>query len=52
MYECGTLKLIEFILRRGLGKRENNEGGWTKPGYIVYIYGDTTIKPLYNYYIK
>jgi hypothetical protein len=29
MYECGILKSVEVILRRGRGKMENNRGDET-----------------------
>jgi hypothetical protein len=48
--KVGKLKAAEVSLRKGLGKREHNGGG-TKPGYTVCIYGNITMKPLYNYRI-
>jgi hypothetical protein len=41
IYKNKTLKPTGDILRRGRG--------WTKLGYIIWIYGNVTIKPLYNY---
>jgi hypothetical protein len=34
MYESGTLKLVEVILRRGLEKRENNGGNEPNQGKL------------------
>jgi hypothetical protein len=36
MYEQGTLKPVEAILRRGRGKRENNGGN--EPSWVQYMY--------------
>jgi hypothetical protein len=38
MYEYGTLKPVEGILRRGRRKREKNGGNKANPGNIVHIY--------------
>jgi hypothetical protein len=41
MYEQGTLKPVEAILRRGRGKRENNGGN--EPNWCtLYIYMEIT----------
>jgi hypothetical protein len=34
MYEYGTLKPVDVILRRGWEKRENNGGGEPKGGIL------------------
>jgi hypothetical protein len=52
MYEYGTLKPIKVILRRERRKGENNGRGEPNWGtFIACIYGNVTVKPLYNYYI-
>jgi hypothetical protein len=51
MHECGTLKPTELILRRAWGSRENNRKDEPNQGIILCIYGNVTMKPLYNYHI-
>jgi hypothetical protein len=43
LYEYGTLKPVEDILRRGSGKKKKNGGD-----YIVHICENVTVIPMYN----
>jgi hypothetical protein len=45
VYEYGTLKPVEVVLRMKRGKKENNRGKETKLGHIVCTYGNVTMKP-------
>jgi hypothetical protein len=44
LYEHGTLKSIEVILREG-GRRGRIMEGMNQVGYIVHIHGNVTMKP-------
>jgi hypothetical protein len=44
MYEYGTLKPAEVILRGSVGRGKIMEG-WNKPGFNTCIYGNVTEKP-------
>jgi hypothetical protein len=41
LYECGILELVEVILRREKGKKENNGGDELKEG-TLYTYRNIT----------
>jgi hypothetical protein len=51
MYECGTLKPVEVISRRGVGEEREYGGNEPNQGVYIYIYINVTMKPLYNYHI-
>jgi hypothetical protein len=38
MYYCGTLKPVKVILRRRMGKRENNRGSYEPNWCILHTY--------------
>jgi hypothetical protein len=44
MYEYGTLKPAETILRRGIGQEGEQWRGITNLAYNICIYGNVTMK--------
>jgi hypothetical protein len=47
VYEYGTLKPIEVILRRGGGRGRIMEG-MNQMGHTAHIHGNVTMNPLYT----
>jgi hypothetical protein len=46
MYEYGTLKPVEVILRRGFGEEGEQWRGWAKLEHNICIHGNVTMRQL------